>query len=160
MTTDNLPSTTPYTFTENQQYKIQEAIEILESKFKQSEAFTNPTAVKQFCQLHLASEKDEQFCCLFLNSQHHLIKFEKVFSGTIDGASVYPRVIVRKALELNAAAIIFCHNHPSGVTEPSQSDIKLTERLTEALKLIDVRVLDHIITGLNETSSMAESGLL
>jgi DNA repair protein RadC len=97
---------------------------------------------------------------MFLDSQHRLIAFERLFRGTIDGASVYPRVVVRRALELNAAAVIFTHNHPSGVPEPSTADINITKRLKDALGLIDVRVLDHIIAGTDGTSSMAESGLL
>jgi len=147
-------------FTSNQQATIQEAIGILESRLRTTKAFTSPSDVKQFCQLQIAQEKDEHFCCMFMDSQHRLIAFERLFSGTIDGASVHPRVVVRRALELNAAAVIFTHNHPSGVTTPSQSDIAITKRLKEALAIVDVRVLDHIVVGLEGCASLAEEGLL
>ena len=143
-----------------QQATIREAIGILETRIRNTKVFTSPSDVKQFCQLQIAQEKDEHFCSMFLDSQHRLIAFERLFRGTIDGASVYPRVVVRRALELNAAAVIFTHNHPSGVPEPSTADINITKRLKDALGLIDVRVLDHIIAGTDGTSSMAESGLL
>ena len=145
---------------ESQQATIQEAIGILESRLRKTKAFTKPDDVKQFCQLHIAAEKDEHFCCMFLDTQHRLIAFERLFRGTIDGASVYPRVVVRRALELNAAALILAHNHPSGLPEPSSADTRITQRLKDALALVDVRVLDHVIVGTEGTSSMAESGLL
>lgn len=145
-------------FTSNQQATIQEAIGILESRLQTTKAFTSPSDVKQFCQLQIAQEKDEHFCCIFLDNQHRLIGFERLFRGTVDGASVYPRVVVRRALELNAAATIFTHNHPSGLPEPSQADISITQRLKEALKLVDIRVLDHIVVGTEGTVSIAERG--
>ena len=147
-------------FTSNQQATIQEAIGILESRLKTTKAFTNPSDVKQFCQLQIAQEIDEYFCCLFLDSQHRLLAFEKLFRGTVDGAAVYPRVVVRRALELNAAALIFTHNHPSGLPEPSTADKRITTRLSDALALVDIRVLDHVIVGTDGTSSMAEAGLM
>lgn len=145
---------------DTQQATINEAIHILDSRLRKQNAFNKPKDVKDFCQLHIAQEKDETFCCLFLDSQHRLIAFEQLFTGTIDNASIYPRVVVRRALELNAATMIFTHNHPSGNSEPSQSDIHITKRLKDALNLIDVRVLDHIITGVSEVTSMAEKGLI
>jgi DNA repair protein RadC len=145
---------------ESQQATIREAIGILESKLRTTKAFTSPSDVKHYCQLHIAQEKDEHFCCMFLDSQHRLIAFERLFRGTVDGASVYPRVVVRRALELNAAALILTHNHPSGLPEPSTADTRITQRLKEALALVDVRVLDHVIVGTDGTSSMAEAGLL
>ncbi|KJS08440.1 MAG: DNA repair protein [Gammaproteobacteria bacterium BRH_c0] len=147
-------------FTDYQNATIREAIGILETRIKDKEAFTNPPDVKLFCRLHLAAELDEYFACLFLDSQHRLIAFEHLFRGTIDGASVYPRVVVRRCLELNASAVIMTHNHPSGVTEPSRDDTAITRRLKEALALIDVRVLDHIVVGVEGTTSMAERGLI
>jgi DNA repair protein RadC len=143
-----------------QQATIREAIGILETRIRNTTAFTTPSDVKQFCQLQIAQEKDEHFCCMFMDSQHRLIAFERLFRGTVDSASVYPRVVVRRALELNAAALILTHNHPSGLPEPSTADIKITQRLKDALGLIDVRVLDHIIVGTDGTNSMAEAGLL
>ncbi|MBK6511260.1 MAG: DNA repair protein RadC [Haliea sp.] len=147
-------------FNANQKATIHEAIGILESRLRTTKAFTSPSEVKQFCQLHISKELDEHFCCLFLDSQHRLIAFERLFRGTIDGAAVYPRVVVRRALELNAAATIFTHNHPSGLPEPSSADKKITNRLKDALALVDVRVLDHVIVGTDGTHSMAEAGLL
>ena len=95
---------------ESQQATVKEAIGILESRLRTTKAFTSPSDVKQFCQLHIAQEKDEYFCCMFLDSQHRLIAFEKLFRGTVDGASVYPRVVVRRSLELNAAALILAQS--------------------------------------------------
>ena len=145
---------------DSQQATIREAIGILETRIRNTKAFTSPSDVKQFCQLQIAQEKDEHFCCMFMDSQHRLIAFERLFRGTVDGASVYPRVVVRRVLELNAAALIVTHNHPSGLPEPSTADTKITQRLKDALALIDVRVLDHVIVGTDGTSSMAEAGLL
>jgi len=145
---------------ESQQATIREAIGILETRLRTTKAFTSPADVRQFCQLHIAQELDEYFCCMFLDSQHRLIAFERLFRGTVDGASVYPRVVVRRSLELNAAALILTHNRLSGLPEPSSADTRITQRLKDALALIDVRVLDHVIVGIDGTSSMAEAGLL
>jgi len=147
-------------FTDDQTRIIREAISILERKLKAGDAFTEPSSVKEYCRLKIAHKPDEYFCCLFLDNQHRLISFERLFRGTIDGAAVHPRVVVRRALELNAAAIIFTHNHPSGVSEPSSADIRMTSRLKDALALVDVRVLDHVVAGAAESTSMAEKGLL
>jgi DNA repair protein RadC len=102
----------------------------------------------------------EVFGALFLDSQHRLIAFRELFLGTIDSAAVHPREVLRETLALNAAAVIFVHNHPSGVAEPSNSDVRITERLRNALQLIDVRVLDHIVVSGDAAVSMAERGLL
>lgn len=139
---------------------IEQALDILKRRLLEGEAFTSPQAVKHYCQLQIAHEPDEYFCGIYLNSQHRLISFERMFRGTVDGASVYPRVVVRRALELNAAAVIFTHNHPSGVTSPSAADLRITERLQSALNLIDVRVLDHVIVGVGGATSLAETGKL
>lgn len=154
------PSVVYAGFDADQETTIREAIGILETRIKDKSVFTNPVDVKIFCRLHLAADKDECFACLFLDTRHRLISFERLFYGTIDGASVYPRVVVRRALELNAAAVIFTHNHPSGVAEPSRDDIRITERLKQGLALIDVRVLDHFIVSVESTSSLAEGGHL
>ena len=100
------------------------------------------------------------FACVFLDNQHRLLAYEELFFGTIDGAAVHPREVVRRALGLNAAAVILAHNHPSGVAEPSQADRRITVRLQQALGLVDVRVLDHLIVGDAEIVSLAERGLL
>jgi DNA repair protein RadC len=120
----------------------------------------SPQQTQQFLSLHLQSNQREVFCCLFLDSQNALIRCEDLFTGTLDGAAVYPREVVRRALQLNAAAVILAHNHPSGVAEPSQADRRITERLQAALALLDIRVLDHIIVGTGQIYSFAERGLL
>ncbi len=132
---------------------------IMEEKVKTTAVFPSSTAVKEYAKLLLGGKDRECFCALFLDSQHRLIVCKELFKGTIDGAAVYPREVVRETLNYNAAAVIFAHNHPSGVCEPSASDIKITKRLIEALKLIDVRVLDHIVVG-EQSYSFAENGTL
>ncbi len=132
----------------------------LETELARSECFTNPGQTRRFLQARLRAYPHEVFACLFLNNQHQLIQFEELFRGTIDGASVYPREVVKRVLALNAAAVIFAHNHPSGVAEPSQADKLITQRLRSALEMIDVRVLDHFIVGEGQVLSMAEQGLL
>jgi DNA repair protein RadC len=143
---------------------VNKAIRILEAKmsYLASEPVSSPEAAKQLVFLQLGNKPDEYFGAAFLDNRHGLLSFETLFRGTVDGASVHPRVVVRKALELNAAAVIFAHNHPSGDAEPSQADQRITSRLKEALALIDVRVLDHLIVGskLDDITSFAERGLL
>jgi DNA repair protein RadC len=157
---ETIPTLKIYSFTPQEELTIQEAIGLVESRLRSTEVLSNPKAAKDLCQLHLAQERDEHFCCLFLDSQHRLIAFERMFRGTVDGAAVYPRVVVRRALELNAAVLVLAHNHPSGVPEASAADRRVTERLKSALGLIDVRILDHIIVGTDGTYSMAEAGLI
>ena len=147
-------------FTTQEQKTINKAIAIIESKMITGEAFTSPEAAKSFCRLQLGALEQEKFAALFLTSQHALIKFEVLSIGTIDAASVYPREVVKSALKHNAAAVIFTHNHPSGLTEPSLADKRITTRLIEALSLIDIRVLDHVIVSSAATYSFAENGLL
>lgn len=121
---------------------------------------SNPQDTRRFLHCHLRDPAREVFCCLFLDSQHALIRCEDLFWGTLDGAAVYPREVVRRALSLQAAAVIFAHNHPSGVAQPSQADRRITERLQAALALVDIRVLDHIIVARGDQFSFAEDGLL
>jgi DNA repair protein RadC len=123
-------------------------------------AMNAPAATRQFLTAQLRDRPYEVFCCLHLDNRHRLIHFEEVFRGTIDGASVHPREIVRQALQYNAAALIFAHNHPSGVAEASQADELITRRLRDALALVDIRVLDHLIVGDNTCLSFAERGLI
>jgi DNA repair protein RadC len=123
-------------------------------------AMNAPAATRQFLTAQLRDRPYEVFCCLHLDNRHRLIQFEEVFRGTIDGASVHPREVVRQALRYNAAALIFAHNHPSGVAEASQADELITRRLRDALALVDIRVLDHLIIGDNNCLSFAERGLL
>ena len=122
--------------------------------------FTSPDHVREYLHASLRDRQSEVFCVLFLDNRHRLICFEECFNGTIDGASVHPREIVRKAIHHNAAAVILAHNHPSGIAEPSQADIALTSRLKESLALVDVRVLDHFIVGDGQPISFSERGLM
>ncbi|WP_390616756.1 DNA repair protein RadC [Maricurvus nonylphenolicus] len=124
------------------------------------QAFTSPATVKDFVCAKLRHRQQEVFAVLWLDNQHRLLAFKELFQGTIDGASVYPREVVKQALAANAAAAIFTHNHPSGVAEPSQADERITQRLTEGLALVDIRVLDHLIVGDGEVISFAERGLI
>ena len=123
-------------------------------------AMNAPAATRQFLTAQLRDRPYEVFCCLHLDNRHRLIHFEEVFRGTIDGASVHPREVVRQALQYNAAALIFAHNHPSGVAEASQADELITRRLRDALALVDIRVLDHLIVGDNNCLSFAEGTYL
>jgi len=123
-------------------------------------ALTSPQMVKQYLQSRLRHQPREVFCCLFMDNRHCVIACEDLFYGTIDGASVYAREVVKRALALNAAALIFAHNHPSGVAEPSAADQRLTQQLVKALGLVDICVLDHMVVGEGEVVSFAERGLL
>ena len=132
----------------------------LQISMEKGESISDPEITRRFLQLKLRCYTREVFACLFLDNQHRLIKYEELFFGTIDGATVHPREVVKKALEFNAAAVIFAHNHPSGISEPSQADKRITERLRAALTLVEIRVLDHLVVGDAEITSFAERGLL
>ena len=136
------------------------AIQVLEFEHQPGKSITSPDATKKLLRLRLADCKNEVFGVLLLDTKNRLIAMEELFNGTLDGAAVYPRVVVQKALERNAAAVTFFHNHPSGDPEPSQADQVITKRLKEALSLIDVRTLDHIVLGKQGSVSMAERGLI
>ena len=129
-------------------------------ELKRSDPLTSPAATRRFLQAKLRDRQQEIFALLLLDNQHRVLHFAEIFFGTIDAASVYPREVVQMVLKHNAAAVILCHNHPSGVAEPSRADRSLTERLCAALRLIDVRVLDHLVVGDGETVSFAERGWL
>ena len=140
---------------------IDEALHILDRRlFARGPNLMSPDAVASYLKLHLVQQEHEVFGVIFLDAKHRVLAFEVLFHGSIDGASVYPRQVVKRALAHNAAALILTHNHPSGVAEPSQADRVLTRRLKEALELVDVRVLDHFIVGDGEPLSMAEYGWL
>ena len=128
-------------------------------QISRGDALCSPSETRQYLTAQLGNYPHEVFACLFLDNRNRIISFEKMFHGTIDGASVHPREVVKLALRKNAAAIIFAHNHPSGVAEPSQADEQITQRLKEALSLVDIRVLDHFVVG-DEIVSFAERGLL
>jgi len=133
---------------------------ILEARFKRSNYLTSPQHVKSYLIATLANEEREVFGLILLDSQHGVLGFERLFYGTIDSAHVYPREIVKTVLNANAAAVILAHNHPSGNPEPSQADIALTKRLHDALRTVDVRLLDHLVIGGTDSVSFAERGLL
>jgi DNA repair protein RadC len=136
------------------------ALEVLAQRHRRGEPLTSPEASRAYLRLRIGERKFEVFACVFVDNRHRIIAFEELFQGTIDGASVHPRVVVQKALENNAAAVILAHNHPSGVAEPSMADQRITERVKSALALIDVRVLDHFIVTAEDSLSFAEKGLL
>ena len=146
---------------ESDQALVAEAIKCLEQRYLvKQDCITSPETTRDYLKLRLYGLQYEVFACLFLDSRHRVIVYEELFRGTIDGASVHPREVVRKVIETGAAAVILAHNHPSGVAEPSQADMKITQRLKDALSLIDVRVLDHFIVGDGQGTSLAERGLL
>ena len=144
--------------------ELQAAIELgrrhLQEILRRGEVLSSPAATRRYLTIELRDRPHEVFACLYLDNRHRVIAFEELFRGTIDGASVHPREVVKQALDRNAAAVIFAHNHPSGVAEPSHADQRLTRRLTEALGLVDIRVLDHLVIGDGEVVSFAERGLL
>ena len=134
----------------------------LSEGLKHGEALTDVGAVRNYLMHRLRGYPYEVFACLFLDNKHRVIEYEEMFRGTIDSASVHPREVVRAAMSHNAAAVIFAHNHPSGVAEPSQADHRITDRLKDALNLVDVRVLDHFVIGdsIDNVVSFAERGYL
>lgn len=132
----------------------------LHEQMIRSDALEDPTHTINYLKSRLRDYPYEVFAALFLDNRHRVLAYEELFRGTIDGASVHPREVVRRILHHNAAAVIFSHNHPSGVAEPSQADRDITRRLADALALIDVRVLDHIIVGDGESRSLAAMGMI
>jgi DNA repair protein RadC len=143
--------------------QLQAVLEMAKRHFKEilqrGNALTSPEITKAYLSAHLRGYTYEVFACLFLDNQHRVIQLDELFKGTIDGTSVYPREVVKQALYYNAAAVIFAHNHPSGITQPSQADKQITEKLRQALALFDIRVLDHFIIGDGEPYSFLEHGI-
>lgn len=128
--------------------------------FDMRDVLRDPQATRDYLALKLAHVPHEVFACLFLDTRNRVIAFEELFRGTIDGATVYPREVVKAALRHNAASVILAHNHPSGVAEPSRADRDITRRLIDGLALVDIRVLDHLVLGRNQSVSLAERGLI
>ncbi len=157
MTTQNSDYKKQQRYQENQ--ILEQAAEILATRYVRGDALTSPDATKEYVCCKLGNYEREVFALLLLDNQNRLIEFKELFHGTIDAASVYPREVVKAVLEANAAAVIMAHNHPSGDSRPSQADKHITEKLKEALALVDVRVLDHIVTG-ETCTSFAERGWL
>lgn len=145
-------------FNKTEQKIIDEAKTILQEKFKQGTQITSAMFCQNYLIINLSEEEAEWFYCLFLNSGHKIISFEKLFSGTINRAAVYPREVAKKALQHNAAAVIIAHNHTSGSCEPSDDDIKVTGVLKKCLELFDIKLLDHIIVSAGNSISLSEEG--
>lgn len=158
---DSCVESQPEIAAQHEDWIIQQAIALLEQRvFKAGLRLDRPAAVRDFLRLKLVAEPNEVFVVVFMDSLHQVLAYEPMFRGTINSATVHARVIVQRALELNAAAVILSHQHPSGATEPSNADRALTQQLQAALALIDVRVLDHFIVGQGIPYSFAEHGLL
>ncbi|MCG6200031.1 RadC family protein [Psychromonas antarctica] len=138
---------------------LEKASEILATKYFRDSAFTNAQATIDFLSYKLGKFDNEVFAIMLLDTQNQLLEYRELFYGTVDSASVYPREVVKAVMAANASAVIFAHNHPSGIAEPSEADKRITVRLKQALALIDVRVLDHIVVGKNSVS-FAERGLI
>ena len=163
MKNEDAPTYTPRNLTDtiSEGEVLAKALEIIENRLrKPGEAMSSPQIVKDFLTIKLAELDHEVFFTLWLDGQHRVIQFGSMFRGTLSQTSVYPREVVKEALRLNAGAVIFAHNHPSGMPEPSRADEMLTKTLQEALALVDVKVLDHIIVGGTTTVSFAERGLI
>ena len=137
---------------------VELATRYLEERVRRSDPLTSPSHTSQYLCARLRSRPHEVFACLFLDNQNRVISFEEMFRGTIDHANVHPREVAKRALEVNAAAVIVAHNHPSGVAEPSGTDRAITSRLRDAMALVDVRLLDHFVIGEGEVVSFAERG--
>ncbi|SEP17698.1 DNA repair protein RadC [Aquisalimonas asiatica] len=136
---------------------IQQALAVVRSRFERGEALQSPRDAARYVQLWLGPRQQEVFACLFLDNRHRIIASEVLFHGTVDSAAIYPREVVRRTIDHNAAAVICAHNHPSGSPEPSRADEIITRRLQEALSLVDVRLLDHLVVG-ETVTSLAERG--
>lgn len=139
---------------------VEEALRLLACEVRVADAMVSPAAVRDYLQLMLADRPHEVFTVMFMDSQNRVIVAEEMFRGTLTQTSVYPREVVIAALNHNAAAVILCHNHPSGASTPSRADEALTQALKSALALVDVRVLDHFIVTRTAVTSMAEAGLI
>jgi DNA repair protein RadC len=139
---------------------IQQALEILDRRMRAAPTLSSPTAVRDYLRLSLHDRAHEVFVCVFLDSQHRVIACDELFRGTLAQTSVYPREVVKAALAHNAAAVIFAHNHPSGIAEPSRADELLTQSLKQALALVDIRTLDHFVIAGSQLVSLAERGLV
>ncbi len=134
------------------------AKKLIRQKFARGQVFDQPAIAREFLPHQLALLEHETFWVLFLDNQHRLLAFEQLFSGTIDQASVYPREVVKRGLQLNAKAVILAHNHPSGMSQPSSCDLAITQKLKDALGLVEMVVLDHFIVGGDSVTSLAELG--
>ena len=169
LTETNMSNITLYTTDENSTTGIREASfqEVLDAarialskRVRRGTGFTSPRVTADYLRVRLGTLDHEVFCVIYLTKRHQFIACEDLFRGTIDGASVYPREVLKEALKHNAAAVILAHNHPSGVAEPSQADLDITRQLKKVLDLVEIKVLDHIIIAGGDTASFAERGIL
>ena len=134
------------------------ALKVLSGRYRPGRTFSAPEDIQRFLRLKLSGRRNEVFGIIFLDTRHRLIRIVELFQGTVDGAAVYPRVVVQKALDNNAAAVVLFHNHPSGVAEPSEADRTITQKLSRALALVDVRLLDHLVVTDGAFVSLADRG--
>ncbi|MDC8015848.1 JAB domain-containing protein [Tahibacter soli] len=139
---------------------LQEARAIVQRRFSGMDVLALPRTAREYLAIRLASYSEEVFACLFMTTRHQVIAFEILFRGTLTGCSVHERVVAKRALANNAAAVILVHNHPSGIAEPSEADVAITGKVREALNLMEVRLIDHFVIGGNAAVSMAERGLI
>jgi DNA repair protein RadC len=139
---------------------LQAAEEILLRRLQRLGSLNSPSAAKDFLRMRLGALEHEEFHAIWLDNRHNIIAVDRLATGTIDGAAVYPREVLKRCLQRSAAAVLFCHNHPSGNADESRADVDITRRLSQCLAFIDVRVIDHIIVGSTTTVSLAERGLL
>jgi DNA repair protein RadC len=145
---------------DEKQSVVRLALSVLSQRHRRGRLLTSPARTREYLRLKLGGRNREVFGAVYLDAQHRILEYAELFEGTIDGAAVYPRVVVQRALEVNAAAVVLFHNHPSGVAEPSAADRAITKRLQDSLALIDVRVLDHLVVSAGEVVSFAERGLV
>lgn len=137
---------------------VAQALSILDKRIRRGPVFTDPTTVGRYLKLQLQGHEREHFAAMFLNAKHHLLAYEVLFTGTLDGSEVHPREVVKQALRHNASAVIVAHNHPSGDPTPSAADRSMTVRLRDALRMVDVCLLDHFVIGVGDPYSMASNG--
>ena len=156
---DRFHALTPASLSKAEKDSVVElALAVLKRRNRRGRTIRKPEDIQAFLRLKLSGRRNEAFGVIYLDTRHRLIEMAELFNGTVDGASVYPRVVLQKALEKNAAALILYHNHPSGVAEPSEADRKITVKLSDALALVDIRLLDHLVVGDGRAVSMAERG--
>ena len=147
-------------FTDQEYQIIERALEILDARYAEKPVFASSRTVKTKLILEMHDYTRERFVAYFLDCQHQVIESETLFIGTVNAAAVYPREIVRRALQLNAVSLIIAHNHPSGIAEPSSQDRRITDRISKCLELVDITLIDHIVVGGNKAVSFAERGWL
>ena len=156
---DRFASLTPACLSRSEKSSlIQLALSVLALRYRPGRSIGSPEDIQRFLRLKLTNRRNEVFGVIYLDTRHRLIEMEELFKGTVDGAAVYPRVVLQRALEKNAAAVVLYHNHPSGIAEPSESDRGITLTLGRALALIDVRLLDHLVVTDGSFVSLAERG--